>query len=220
MPIYDRPREKAWRYGIESLSDSELLAIIIGSGTKNYNAIEIAQQVINSCQGLTNYEKIDQKLLDNINGINKVKSLQLLSLSVLIQRINEKKMVSNEEEVNSDYLFKKYQPYLSNQRQEVVILVVLNKKKKVIFETTLSKGGNHEVNFSLKEMMKLIILHDGFYFYLIHNHPLGSLQPSPQDVLLTLRVDTQAKKLGFHMLDHLIITEEDYLSIREYIAQQ
>ena len=219
LPILLRPREKAIRYGYEALSDQELLAIIINSGNKEHDALDIANALLTYAHGLRNICRISQKELKNINGISKVKAIQLGALFTLFDRIS--KHVDEEEIiVDNDYIFNRFKYTLAYQEQEQLVVLVCGRKRKIIYETALYKGTNAEVPFSIKEILRIVIGHGGSSFYLIHNHPNGTLEPSREDEILTMRCRYEALRIGLHLLDHLIITRSGYTSISESISKR
>ncbi|MBO4286413.1 MAG: hypothetical protein J5880_03675 [Bacilli bacterium] len=218
IPLSERPREKATRLGFESLNDAELLAILVNSGTKGSNTLEIANELLKMSKGLYNLSTLNQCDLKTIKGINKVKSGQLLALFTLMDRIKRKKIDLEDRVVDADYINEKYGDYLASLSQEVVVLLILNRSKKLLFERTLYKGDTSLVPVSINEVIKNVILHDGYYFYLVHNHPNGNTEPSPQDLLLTFRLNTTVKNLGIYCLDHIIIHGRGYTSVNKYLS--
>ena len=220
IPIFERPREKALRLGFESLSDAELLAILVNSGTKGSNTLEIANELLSMSKGLYNLSSLNQYDLKTIKGIDKVKSAQLLSLFRMMDRIKSKRIDLEDRVVDADYINEKYGDYLASLSQEVVVLLILNRNKKLLFERTLYKGDTSLVPVSINEVIKNVILHDGYYFYLVHNHPNGNTEPSPQDLLLSFRLNTSVKSLGIFCLDHIIIHQRGYTSVNKYLSQE
>lgn len=220
LPILIRPREKAERYGITSLSDVELLAIIINSGNKSCNAIDISYELISSFNGLYNLSSVHYSELKKIKGISKVKGLQLMALFTLFDRIQKHQIEDNEIIINNDYIYLKYSNYFNNSHQEELVVIVLSRSKRILFETSLFKGSNDSVSFSIKEILKTVIIHEGYYFYLLHNHPSGTLEPSEEDMLLTMKIIYQARKLDLYLIDHLIITSLGYTSIIQQIEKK
>ena len=193
LPVLLRPREKAERYGFDALSDNELLAIIINSGNKGYDALTIANALLDYSHGLSNLHKLSQKELKQIKGISKVKGIQLTALFTLFDRIRKHHVEEEELLIDNKYIYKKYVPMLRDVHQEELIVVVLSKSKRILFETTLYKGTNNNVAFSIKEILRIVIIHEGYYFYLIHNHPNNSLSPSVEDMVLTMRIKHEAE---------------------------
>ena len=220
IPEFDRPREKALRYGAETLSDAELLAVFINYGHKGHSALDIANDILQASNGLANLTNLNQKDLKRIKGIDKVRCLQLSVLFTLMERIKNKQIDKENKPVDIDYINRKYNDYLNNMSTEVVLLLVLNRNKKIIYETILYKGNYSSVSVEVNEAIKTVIIHEGFYFYLVHNHPNGSREPSPQDLLLTFRLNLSAKKMKIHMLDHIIVHRGGYTSINSYLSQE
>ena len=128
--------------------------------------------------------------------------------------MNEKTRLVYEEkaEVNSDSLYQRYALSLVGQTQENFVLVILNKNKQIIFEKILYKGDDENVTISPREIIHLLVLHNGYYFYLIHNHPNNSLSPSVSDITFTEKINKRAEKIGVKLLDHLIIGQTGYYS--------
>ena len=220
IPKCDRPREKALLYGVETLSDAELLAIFINYGQKGHSALDIANDLLTASNGLYNLSNLNQKDLVRIKGIDKVRCLQLSVLFALMNRIKNKKIDMEDKPVDIDYINKKYNDYLNNMDSEVVLLLVLNRNKKIIHETIVYKGNFSSVSTEINEVIKTVILHDGYYFYLVHNHPNGSREPSPQDLLLTFRLNSSVKKMKIRLLDHIIVHRGGYTSVNSYLSQE
>lgn len=216
IPEVLRPREKAKLYGIDSLSDAELLAILINNGYQGQNALDIADELLKLSNGLYNLGNINQRDLKKIKGIGKVKSTQLLSLFALMNRIKNKRIELDNRPVDPEYINEKYGDYLASLPNETVVLLILNRNKRLICERTIYKGNTTLVSVSINEVIKEVILHDGYYFYLVHNHPSGNSDPSPQDILLTIRLNMAIKGMNIFLLDHIIIHHMGYTSIKSY----
>ncbi len=222
LPLLDRPREKAIRYGIEILSDSELLAIIIASGTKNKSAIDIAHGLIFDGGGLKNLSLSNWHDLLAFEGINEITALKIASAFELGRRITKKEYESTEKIIDSAYLIDKYHSYFEPLEQEMLLVISLNKRKRIIKETFLYKGTSEEINVSIKEILKEVIQCGAFGFYLVHNHPNAAAEPSQLDIVLTSMLIKQAQKLGIKLFDHLILakTEAYSFSSSELIFSQ
>lgn len=212
LPVLERPREKAYRYGIEKLSDHELIAILIGSGSMNNSAVDIAYQMIRDSHGLFNLVQKPFSDLVNYKGIKKDKAVKIIAAFEIAKRFNS--LTPNEEEIpiNSEYIYQKYQSRIANCIQEHVYLIILNKKKQIIHEVNLFKGNERSVNYSITQIIQQVLIHNGSYFYIIHNHPNGTLYPSEGDMNFTSMLIREAKKLKIQMIDHLIITNHGYFS--------
>ena len=220
IPELERPREKAMRYGFEKLSDNELLAIVINSGNHKHSALDIASDLLAKGGGLYNLDALSQKDLKTVKGISKVKSIQLQSLFYLMRRIKERKLDIENNPVTKEDIYERYHDYFNNIKQEVVKIIVLNRSKKIIYEATLYRGSSYLVPIEINKVIEEVIGHGGYYFYVLHNHPSGFVKPSPQDLLLTLRLKESIKKLKIYLIDHLIFYCGGYTSIKDYISSQ
>lgn len=217
MPNVDLPREKAVRFGIESLSDSELLAIILGVGSKENNVIKLANELIFDSMTLFNLANMPYQYFLKFNGISKAKALKLCACFEIAKRYYKHEHIVKEqkEEVTSYTLYKRYHEKVSSLNNEILILVVLNRKRKIIYETTLYVGTESRIPLSPNEILRMVMMHNGHFFYLIHNHPNDFLMASEEDLIFTEEVIRQAKKFNFILLDHLIIGESGYYSYKE-----
>ena len=212
LPTLERPREKALRYGIESLSDGELLTIVIGSGYHGENASDLANKLISTYNGLEGLSIAPIHDVAKQKGIKSNKALLLAAIFEIHKRLNIKKVEKEGEMANSDYLYKKYSPQLVDASQEVLILVLVNKRRNIIRELLLYKGTESDVVFSYKEMWRELFIHNAYGFYLIHNHPNNQANPSKKDVIFTGEIIRESQKIRIPMLDHLIIGDDGYYS--------
>ena len=214
LGFLERPREKAERFGIDKLTDSELLALIINVGTIGHSSLDIAREMMREAKSLNTLIGKPYEYYLSFKGINKVNALKLTAVFEILKRINEKQQLIYEENnaVTSESLFRRYSLSLTGLAQENFILVILNKNKQIIFETTLYKGDDVCAVVSSREIIRLLSIHNGYYFYLIHSHPNGSLEPSKSDIDFTNSITEKAEKIGVKLLDHIIITDKDYYS--------
>ena len=212
LPTLERPRDKALRYGIESLSDGELLTIVIGSGYHGENASDLANKLISTYNGLEGLSFAPIHDVAKQKGIKSNKALLLAAIFEIHKRLNIKRVEKEGEMANSDYLYKKYSPQLADASQEVLILVLVNKRRNIIRESLLYKGTESDVVFSYKEMWRELFIHNAYGFYLIHNHPNNQANPSKKDVIFTGEIIRESQKIRIPMLDHLIIGDDGYYS--------
>lgn len=214
LSTLDKPREKAERFGIEKLTDAELLALIINVGTVGHSSLEIAKDLLKDCGSLSDLLGKPHQYFQTFKGLKKVNALKLTSVMEIARRINEKRQLIKEEkmEVNSDALYHRYSLALMGQVQELFNIIILNKNKQIVYETTLYKGNDNNIVISLRDIVRLILLHNGYYYYLIHNHPNDSSEPSQADIDFTMKIKAKTDKIGVKLLDHLIITKNGYYS--------
>ena len=214
LPSLERPREKAFHYGIEKLSDYELIAILIGSGTFESSAIDIAYQMIQDNRGLYNLVQKPFSDLLSFKGIGKSKAVKIFAAFEIAKRFNSLKVVRDDEPISSDKIYEKYKYKISDLTQEHLYLVVLDRQKRVVHEVNLFKGNENAMTISKIKIIQQVLIHNGRYFYLIHNHPSGSYLPSPEDINFTTDIIQESEKLKITMLDHIIIGEEGYFSFK------
>ena len=212
LPVYDRPREKAIRYGLNTLSDPELIAILLGNGYQGYNVVEIATSLLSKYGGIVGLSKATFSELKQNKGIKDVKALNIATVFEIQRRLSHRISDLNDEEITSQYLYNKYKYTLLDSKTEQLVLVILNKKKKIIFETTMSSGTSENVALVFNDIYRELVLHNGTFFYMIHNHTNGSCKPSVKDKILTTDIFLRCKAVKKYMLDHIIIAEDGFYS--------
>ena len=218
LPNYERPYEKLEIYGEENLSNSELLAIVIKSGTKEESVLAVAQRILNmgnNCKtnDITFLEELTIQELTKIKGIGRVKAIQIKAVCELAKRIGkpicaEKILIKGSEDVAN--LFMKE---LKNSKREVAKLVILNNKNVVIKIKDISFGGQNFVMLDPKDIFTEAIKMQAQRLILVHNHPSGDPKPSKEDILLTSRIKEASMLLGISFLDHVIIGNNNYESV-------
>ncbi|WP_276708363.1 RadC family protein [Eubacterium ruminantium] len=218
MDTNERPREKALHKGIESLSDAELLSLILGSGNKDENVIHLAQRVLNTHpvqKGLVGLNYMSYHDLIKISGIGRVKACQVMAVSELSRRISMSKKsrdvnLSSPAEI-ADY----YMEYCRFLTREKVIVIFLSASNELIRWNTLSEGTVNRSLLSPREIFIEALKCDAVNIVLVHNHPSGDPNPSDADIVITKRVIEAGKYLGIGVLDHIIIGDRCYVSLHE-----
>lgn len=218
LPVSERPYEKLELYGAESLTNSELLAIIIKSGTKENTALDLAKQVL-SLNDNTKKEDIsflqDISIVDymSIKGIGKVKAIQLQAVSELAKRINKPINKENIKIKESKDVAKLLMSELRYEKREKVKLILLNSKNVVLKIKDISYGGSNFAMIEPKEILNEAIKLQAPKIILVHNHPSGDVTPSNADFNITDRIYEASEILGIKLLDHIIIGDNKYESI-------
>lgn len=218
LPVSERPYEKLELYGAESLTNSELLAIIIKSGTKENTALDLAKQVL-SLNDNTKKEDIsflqDISIVDymSIKGIGKVKAIQLQAVSELAKRINKPINKENIKIKESKDVAKLLMSELRYEKREKVKLILLNSKNVVLKIKDISYGGSNFAMIEPKEILNEAIKLQAPKIILVHNHPSGDVTPSKADFNITDRIYEASEILGIKLLDHIIIGDNKYESI-------
>ncbi|ASW73794.1 hypothetical protein IQ37_06685 [Chryseobacterium piperi] len=212
----DRPREKFLQKGKGALSDSELLAIVMGSGNKDETAIELARRILSSVGNSWNeLSLLSIKDLMKFKGIGEVKALSIATALEIGRRragqeITEKTLISN-----SDTAYSIFKTHLSDLRTEEFWALFLNQSNKVIQMSQLTQGGISQSIVDVRILFKTALDNFSTGIIIAHNHPSGSLKPSREDILITQKVKEAGKLLNIQLLDHLIITQNSYFSFSD-----
>ena len=215
LPKTDRPREKALRYGINTLSDSELVALLLNKGYKDNNIIELSTSLLSKYGGIVGLLNIPISELKKNKGIKDVGALKIALIGEFYKRICEKNISINDVIIDEEYLCNKYKPTFYLSSQEYLILVIVNRRKRIIYETNIYKGQSDSIRIDFKDIYKELAKYDGKYFYLIHNHPSGDCSPSEDDIDATLDIASESKRMKVKLLDHLIIGDDCYYSFKK-----
>lgn len=224
LPISERPYEKLEMYGENTLSNAELLAIIIKSGTKEESSVTLAQKILslgkeNKCEkdNLEFLHELSLAELMQINGIGKVKAIQLKAVCELAKRISKpidalKIKIKTPEDVS-----KLIMNELKTEKKEIVKVILLNSQNVVIKIQTISLGGTNSASIDPKDIFMEAIKRGIPKIIMVHNHPSGDATPSKQDCDFTRRINHVAELLGIELLDHIIIGYNKYTSIKSYL---
>lgn len=215
LPILERPREKAIRYGLNSLSDVELLTLLISKGYKGVNALEIATNLFITFNGLKNLAHAPIKELEKVKGIKEAKALNLAAIFELSKRLEIKNNEDTSQTINSLYLYNKYKSMLRGSNQETLIIIILSTKSQILHEKVLYIGTESNMIYSYKDIWRELLNYHAKYFYLIHNHPGGKSTPSREDIAFTSEINLEANRLKVKLLDHIIIGNDGYYSFAE-----
>ena len=216
IPKEDRPYERLINLGVESLSNEELLAIIIKSGTKNESSKDIAKKLLSDLGGIKKLNEITFESLKKYNGIGNVKACNIIATIELAKRINnEVDNIKNIKLTSSELVFKYYKEKLGMKKQEYFYAVYLDNSKKIIEDKLLFIG---TINYSLvhpREVFKEAYLNGASAIICVHNHPSGNVIPSKQDYDVTNNLISVGKVLGIKIVDHVIISSNNYYSFLE-----
>jgi len=216
---HSMPYEKFLQYGPESLTDAELLAIILRTGTKNCDALQLATMVLeeSDCgkQGLLGLYHISTDQLARIRGIGPVKAVKLKCITELSKRIASTKAWNSMVFQRSGTVAAYYMERLRHQTKECVILMLLDSKGHLIKETTLSTGTVKMSLLSPREVFIEALKAEAVQMILIHNHPSGDPSPSKEDCVITDTIRMLGQKMEIPLIDHIIIGDQTYTSFKE-----
>lgn len=214
----NRPYEKCRRSGPSVLSDSELLAVILRTGTRSKDVITLAEEVLlhlghkPPLQGLFHASESE---LCKVKGIGSTKALQLICVAELARRMASEGMSEKIRLNRPDLIANHYYERLRHERREMVILLCLDSKNQLLKETVLSIGTVNSSLLSPRELFLEALRHGAVSVILLHNHPSGDPDPSNEDLVVTKRIMELGRELQIPLLDHIIIGDKRYISLKQ-----
>ena len=211
--VEDRPREKLLLKGVFSLSDAELLAILIGSGNKKETAVQLSQRILNSVSNnLGALGKLSVNELTAFEGIGEAKAVTIAAAMELARRKSVSKPLDRETIRTSRDAFQLFYPVLCDLQHEELWIALTNRASKVIDKVKISQGGTGKTVADLRLILKAAIHTLCYGILLCHNHPSGNNHPSREDDLLTSNLEQAARLMDIKLLDHIIIYDQTYYS--------
>ncbi|CAM3583592.1 radC protein [Flavobacterium saliperosum S13] len=212
----DKPREKLMLKGKSALSDAELIAILIGSGSRNESAVELSKRIlISTDNNLNGLGKVSLKQLTTFKGIGEAKAIAIIAALELGRRRRAEDALELSKITSSKTVFEIMQPIIGELPHEEFWVVYLNNSNKVIYKTQISKGGITGTVVDTRIIYKTALEHNATSLILCHNHPSGVLQASEADRQITRKLKEAGKQLDIMVLDHVIITEKSYFSFAD-----
>jgi DNA repair protein RadC len=212
----DRPREKLLIHGRRQLTDAELIAILIRSGTETETAVDVSKRILSSyANDLNKLAKLDVKELSKFNGIGLAKSITIVAAFELGRRKREMESSQPQKIISSSDAYKIIKPILTDLFHEEFWVILLNRGNVVIGMQLISKGGQSAIIIDPKVVFKVALEKNAAAMILAHNHPSGSLSASRSDIKSTKKLIAAGVMLELRVLDHLIITNDGYLSMAD-----
>lgn len=212
----DRPREKLMQQGSSALSDAELLAILVGSGSAKEDAVTLMKRILSDCNNnLNTLGKMTIHQLCDYNGIGEAKAITILAACELGKR---RQMEAPEERPDlgtATRIYNHMHPILQDLDVEEFWLLLMNQNHRLIKKLRISHGGITEVAVDIRIIMREAVLANATILAVCHNHPSGNLCPSQMDTLLTNNLKNACDMMRIHFLDHVIITDGHYYSYHE-----
>lgn len=212
------PYDKFIRLGAESLSDAELLAIMLRTGTKDKTPIELGREVLKLAGnhlGLLGLHHFDVKELMQIPGIGEVKAVQLLCIAEIAKRTANMKAKSGLCFDKPETVAAFYMERLRHKSTEQLLLVLLNNRKNIVNETIISIGTSNSTLVSPREICIKALREESSYMIILHNHPSGNPEPSRQDIIVTRKIKEVSDLIEIPLLDHIIIGDNRYISFNQ-----
>lgn len=218
LPVSERPYEKCQAYGPQSLSDAELLAVILRSGSKGQRVIDLAVNVLNHSKthpGLKGLNYLTMKELTEIKGIGKVKAIELLCLTELTKRMAREVHKESLEFITPSSIANYYMQDMRHLSREQVRLLMLDSKCKFINDMLMSQGSVNSSIMPVREVYIQALKEEAVNIVLVHNHPSGDPSPSTEDIKITKRMKDAGNLIGIKLMDHIIIGDNKYISLAE-----
>ena len=212
----DQPREKLRDKGPQALSNAELLAILIGSGTPGVSAVELMQNVLNGCSNNLNMlGKMSIRQLMEYKGIGEAKAITILAACELGKRRQMETPEERPDLSTATKIYRHMHPVMQDLDVEEFWVLYLNQNHRLIKKIRISHGGLSEVSVDLRIIMREAVLANATIMAVCHNHPSGSISPSRQDDALTDSIRRACEVMRIRLMDHLIVVDGSYFSYRE-----
>ncbi|KQR94711.1 hypothetical protein ASG01_02210 [Chryseobacterium sp. Leaf180] len=212
----DRPREKFMLKGKNSLSDSELLAIIMGSGSRDETAVELARKILASVENSWHQlSLLGVKELTKFKGVGEVKAICIATALEIGRRRAAQEVPDRIQISSSKDAFDALKLHLQDLRTEEFWALFLNQSNKVIHTAQLTQGGINQSIVDIRILFKTALEHFATGIIVSHNHPSGNLKPSSEDINITRKIKDAGNLMNIQLLDHLILTQNSYLSFAD-----
>ncbi len=218
LPVSERPYEKCERFGAAVLSDAELLAVIIRTGTKQQRAIDLAVNILNystAYPGLKGLNYLTMKELMKIKGVGRVKAIELLCLTELTRRMSKDTMRDSIRLITPQSVADYYMQDMRHLTREQVLLLMLDSKNRLMKDMVISEGTVNTSIMPTREIFVHAVKEGAVNIILLHNHPSGDPTPSAEDIRVTKKLTEAGNLIGVSLMDHIIIGDNRYISLKE-----
>ena len=218
LPQSERPYEKLELYGEKSLSNAELLAIIIKTGTKEYTSVDIAREILKLNEmydetSLSFLRDLSIEEITKIKGMGRVKAIQLKAICELANRMNKPSNYKKTQIKEPNDIVKILMNEMQYEKREIAKIILLDNKNNILKIKDIAIGGNNFVNIGMKDILSEAVKINA-PIILVHNHPSGNSTPSKQDIEVTKKLELVVKLLGIKLIDHIVIGKGEYTSIK------
>ena len=213
----DRPREKLMRHGPEALTNAELLAILIGSGSTKESAVDLMKRILTDCNNnLNTLGKKNIHELIKYNGVGEAKAITILAACELGKRRQIEKAEQRTDMRSAQAIYDYMHPRMQDLDVEEAWILLMNQNYKLIKAERISHGGISETAVDIRIIMREAIIHNATTMALCHNHPSNNPNPSIEDDKLTMKIKNAGDLMRIHLVDHLIITDGLYYSYNDH----
>ena len=214
--LEDRPREKLLNKGISTLSDAELIAIIIRMGTRDESAVELGKRILNSVENnLNELGKLTVEDLQKYKGMGEAKAIGIVAALELGRRRKLSESVNRKKIASSRDIYDIFHPLLADLPNEEFWIILLNRSNKIIERQKISQGGISGTVTDIRIILKIALEKLASSLILCHNHPSGNPKPSEADISITKKIKESGKLMDITLLDHIIVTDGNYYSFAD-----
>lgn len=215
-PPEDRPREKLEKYGADSLSDTELVAILLRSGTATMNVVDLSRKILQENGGIAGLGRMSARSLQNIKGMGPAKVMTLIAAFQLGARFAATEAMNSQPQMtNPRSVALRFGPSLRLLNHEVFKVILLNSHNRIIRDLIISRGHLNASVVHPREIFKAAIDYLAAAVIIMHNHPSGNPEPSREDIEITRKIVESGKIIGIPVLDHIIIADRDFTSFAD-----
>ena len=212
----DRPREKMERLGAQALSDAELLAILVGSGSTKEDAVTLMKRILSDCNNnLNTLGKMSIHDLCQYNGVGPAKAITIMAACELGKRRQQEKAEERPDLGTATLIYNHMHPLLQDKDVEEFWILLLNQNHRLIKKVCIAHGGISEVSVDIRIIMREAVLCNATILAVVHNHPSGSIHPSRNDNDLTASIQRACQVMRIHFMDHVIVADGLYYSYHE-----
>jgi DNA repair protein RadC len=218
LPMSERPYEKCEKYGAGALSDAELLAVILRTGSKNQRVIDLAVNILKFPTvhtGLKGLNYMTMKDLTGIKGVGRVKAIELLCLTEITKRMAKEIHQDSLRLVTPQSVADYYMQDMRHLTREQVLLIMMDSKNKIIKDMIISQGTVNTSIMPTREIFVQAVKQEAVNIILLHNHPSGDPAPSAEDIRVTKKLSEAGNLIGITLMDHIIIGDNRYISLKE-----
>jgi len=215
LPAHERPRERLIQSGDEYLTDAELLGIIIRDGTTNYSAVDLAQELLSKYGDFRKLSSVSIGELCKVRGIGPARAAQIKASLAIAKRFSTISVRPSQQFKCSKDIFDHFHERLREKKQEIFFIILLDNKNRIIKELDISKGSLTSSIVHPREVFNPAIKESAVSVIFVHNHPSGDPEPSKEDIQMTRRLLEVGDVVGIKVLDHIIIGNECFVSLKD-----
>lgn len=217
LPVDQQPRERALRYGIGSLSNADLFAIILRTGSPGYPITELCRDLMKMNDNLIlNLERKSREQIMEMKGVGELKALQIEAVMEIVRRYSREQIGERTQVKSARTVFEIMKPEIGNLSYEEMWVLFLNRSNRIISKLRVSQGGSTGTVFDVKKVIRNALYAHAEAIVICHNHPSGNTRPSGADDVVTKACQEACKSMELKLLDHVIVTTDGYYSYNEH----